>query len=144
MLDSSIPHPICKDLPRMHFGKQVKFKFVTLTVKNNNLKSCNLNKVLKRFKKRSFYRTITVISEAKNVPELQYILQILYSVATYAENNHYVNLLKLWIDDIYVYKKVNSNKFINKKNKNLKYSYDIVIRLGFNYKNPPIKQEPIW
>jgi len=70
--------------------------------------------------------------------------KFLYSVSTYSENNHSTNLLKLWIEDIYVKKTINNNQFIQRDSHNLKYTYNIIIKLGFEYKAPPIKKEPLW
>jgi len=117
---------------------------VTLTAKNNNLASRNVTKILKSLRKRSFYKAIEIVSDMGNIAERNDILQILYSATIYTENNHYANLLKLWIDDIYIKKIPNSNQFLLHDSQSLKYQYNVVIKLGFEYKEPPIKKEPLW
>jgi hypothetical protein len=117
---------------------------VTLTAKNNNLASRNVTKILKSLRKRSFYKAIEIVSDMGNIAERNDILQILYSATIYTENNHYANLLKLWIDDIYIKKIPNSNQFLLQDSQSLKYQYNVVIKLGFEYKEPPIKKEPLW
>ena len=117
---------------------------MTINTKNTRLVSQEANKTLKSLRRRSFYRAVEIVSEIENITERNSILQILYSVATYGENNHSINLLKLWIDDIYVRKTVNTNQFIDRNYKNLQYTHNIIIKFGFEYKVPPIKKEPLW
>lgn len=71
-------------------------------------------------------------------------MQILYSAIVYSENNHYANLLKLCIDDIYIVKIPKFNQFIPNDSLNFKERYNVVIQLAFEYKEPPIKKESIW
>jgi len=92
-------------------------------------------------RKRSFYKAIEVISDISDLFERNCILQILYSSVTYAENNHYANLLKLWIDDIYIKKIPNPNNFIQGDSH---FNYYVVINLGFEYKDLPSKKETLW
>jgi len=138
-----IPHPKCKDFFRI-YPDPIILKFITVNTKNTELISQNVNGILKSLKRRSFYNALKVVSEIENITEQNEILQILYSVATYSENNHSTNLLKLWIEDIYVKKTINNNQFIQRDSYNLKYTYNITIKLGFEYKAPPIKKEPLW
>lgn len=132
-------HPRCKDFFRLAPDPMV-LEFVTLSAKNTDLVSQNVNKILKSLRKRSFYKAVEIVSEIENTPEQNYVLQILYSVVVYSENNHCANLLKLWIDDVYVKKTINSNQFITRDYQNIKYTYNIVIKVGFEYKDPPIKK----
>ena len=137
------PHPRCRDFFRVHQGPMI-LEFVTVNAKNTRLVSQDANKTLKSLRRRSFYKAIEIVSEIENIGERNSILQILYSVATYGENNHSINLLKLWIDDIYVKRTVNTNRFIHRNYKNLQYTHNIIIKFGFEYKVPPIKKEPLW
>lgn len=138
-----IPHPKCKDLGGI-YPDPIIFKFIRINTKNTELISQHINETLKSLKGRSFYNAVKIVSEIENTTEQNEILQILYSVATYSENNHSTNLLTLWIEDIYIKKKLNNNQFINKDSGNLKYSYNVIIELGFEYEAPPIKKEPLW
>jgi len=95
---------------------------VTLTAKTNNLSSRNVIKILKSLKNRSFYKAIEIVSNIPNSAERNDILQILYAATIYTENNHYSNLLKLWIDDIYLRKIPNSNQFLMQELQSLKDS----------------------
>lgn len=104
----------------------------------------NFKKILKNLRKCSFYKSIEILSNLSNNTERTTILQIIYSVVTYVENNHYANLLKVWIDNIYIKKVIKSNKFLNKKSEILTDSYYIVLNFGFEYKAFPVKKESIW
>ena len=137
------PHPRCRDFFRIHPNPMI-LEFMTVNAKNTRLVSQDANKTLKSLRRRSFYKAIDIISEIENITERNSILQILYSVATYSENNHSINLLKLWIDDIYVNRTINTNRFIQKNYENLRYTHNIIIKLGFEYKVPPVKKEPLW
>ena len=138
-----VPHPKCQELPRVYRSPLI-LEFIMINAKNTQLVSKDTNKILKRLRKRSFYKALKIVSEIDNIIERNSILQILYSVATYSENNHSTNLLKLWIEDIYIKKRLNNNQFIHRDSHNLKYSYNVIIKLGFEYKAPPIKKEPLW
>ena len=138
-----LKHPRCKDFFRASRNPMI-LESVTLTAKNNNLASRNVTKILKSLRKRSFYKAIEIVSDMGNIAERNDILQILYSATIYTENNHYANLLKLWIDDIYIKKIPNSNQFLLQDSQSLNYQYNVVIKLGFEYKEPPIKKEPLW
>jgi len=89
--------------------------FLTINAKYNYKITQNLKKVLKNLHKCSFYKSIEILSNLSNNIERAFILQIIYSAVTYAENNHYANLLKVWVDNIYIKKVVKSNKFLKKK-----------------------------
>ena len=104
----------------------------------------NLKKVLKNLRKCSFYKSVEILSNLSNNIERTFILQIIYSAVTYAENNHYANLLKVWIDNIYIKKVEKSNKFLNKKSGKLESDYYVILNLGFEYKAFPVKKESIW
>ena len=138
------PHPRCRDFFRVHQQDPMILEFVTVSAKNTHLISQDANKTLKSLRRRSFYKAIEIVSEIESITERNSILQILYSAATYGENNHSINLLKLWIDDIYIKKTINTNQFIHRNYKNLQYTHNITIKLGFEYKVPPLKKEPLW
>ena len=117
---------------------------VTVTAKYNYRLSLNIKKILKKIRKRSFYKAIEIITYMSNMFERNSILQILYSAVAYSENNHSSNLLKLWIDDIYIKKVPKDNDFIEQTESNLKFNYYIIIILGFEYKALPTKKEALW
>ena len=100
-----IPHPKCRDFPPIHDDEIIFFRSTVVNVKKICLLSQNTSMILKRFRRRSFYKSVEIVSEIENLTERNAILQILYSVATYNENNHSMNLLKIWIDDIYIKKR---------------------------------------
>ena len=99
---------------------------------------------MKNLRKCSFYKSVELLSDLSNTTERTFILQIIYSAVTYAENNHYANLLKVWIDNIYIKKVIKSNNFLNKKSERLENSYYIIIKFGFEYKAVPVKKNSIW
>jgi len=138
-----VPHPKCQELPRVYRSPMI-LEFIMINAKNTQLVSKDTNKILKCLRRRSFYKALKIVSEIDNIIERNSILQILYSVATYSENNHSTNLLKLWIEDIYVKKTINTNQFIDRNVHNLNYNYNLIIKLGFQYKAPPRKKETLW
>jgi hypothetical protein len=138
-----LQHPRCKDFFRVSPNPMI-LKFVTLTTKNKNVSSQNTIKILKSLRKRSFYKAIEIVSNMTNVVEKNYILQLLYSAVTYTENNHYANLLKLWVDDVYITKTEDTNRFIHQNKQILTSKYTIIIKIGFEYKDAPLKRESLW
>jgi ribosomal protein L22 len=118
--------------------------YIQVNAKYNYKITQNLKKVLKSLRKCSFYKSVEILSNLSNNIERTFILQIIYSAVTYAENNHYANLLKVWIDNIYIKKVVKSNKFLNEKSGKLENDYYIILNLGFEYKAFPVKKESIW
>ena len=79
-----------------------------------------------------------------NVFERNHLLQILYSSVAYVENNYSANLLKLWIDDIHIQKISKTNSFLDDTTNHLSFNYYIIINLGFEYKDLPMKKESLW
>ena len=118
--------------------------YIKVNAKYNYKITQNLKKVLKNLRKCSFYKSVEILSNLSNNIERTFILQIIYSAVTYAENNHYANLLKVWIDNIYIKKVVKPNKFLKRKSENLTDNYYIVLNFGFEYKAFPVKKESIW
>jgi hypothetical protein len=140
-----LQHPRCKDFyfsPLSH--GPLTLAYVTISSKYNNKLSLHVKKTLKDIRKCSFYKAIDLITYISNIFERNYLLQILYSAVTYTENNHSSNLLKLWIDDIYIKKIPKFNNFIQSSNSNLNSNYYIIIILGFEYKELPTQKEPVW
>ena len=135
--------PRCKGFFRTS-KNSIMLESITLTAKSNIALSQNVIKVLKSLRKRSFYKAIEIVSGIENTAERNEILQILYSATIYSENNHYANLLKLCIDNIYIAKISNFNQFILKDSPNFKEQYNVIIQLAFEYKEPPAKKESIW
>jgi len=140
-----LKHPKCKDF---HFSTvsqtSLTLAYVTLNAKWNSNLSFNVLKVLKSIQKRSFYKAIEIISSVLNVFERNHLLQILYSSVAYVENNYSANLLKLWIDDIHIQKISKTNSFLDDTTNHLSFNYYIIINLGFEYKDLPMKKESLW
>ena len=115
-----LKHPKCKDF---HFSTlsqtSLTLAYVRLNAKWDYQLSFNVLKVLKNIQKRSFYKSIEIISSILNVFERNYLLQILYSSVAYVENNYSANLLKLWIDDIHIQKVGKTNSFLYEKTNQL-------------------------
>ena len=140
-----LKHPKCKDFPpfSQNFKKSrtVTFEYITITASYNLPLSSTIKKLLKDLRKRSFYKAVEIVETISSIQEKNTIMQILFSSITYAENNHYANLLKLWIDDIYVEKVQNLNSFVNN---NPNFNYYFVLTLGFEYKDLPSEKETLW
>lgn len=140
-----LQHPRCKDFYFSPLSQgSLTLAYVTVSAKYNHRISVHVKKTLKNIRKCSFYKAIDIITYISNIFERNYLLQILYSAVTYTENNHSANLLKLWIDDIYVKKIPKLNNFMDQTDLNLKCNYYIIIILGFEYKDLPTKKEPLW
>ena len=118
--------------------------YLSVNAKYNYKITQNLKKILKDLHQCSFYKSIEILSNLSNNIERTFILQIIYSAVTYAENNHYANLLKVWVNNVYIKKVTKSNKFLKKKSENLENDYFITLNLGFEYKAFPVKKESIW
>ena len=103
--------------------------YITLNAKYDYKITQNLKKVLKNLRKCSFYKSVEILSNLSNNLERTFILQIIYSAVTYAENNHYANLLKVWVDNIYIKKVEKSNKFLDKKSEKLENDYYIILNI---------------
>ena len=104
----------------------------------------SLKRVLKTLRNRSFYMATDIISNLSNTRERNTLLQILCSAVTYAENNHYANLVKIWINNIYIRKIPKINAYFDKNSQKLDATYYIIINLAFEYKTFPVKKESIW
>jgi len=145
LMPKLLQHPRCKDFYFSPLSQgPLTLAYVTVTAKYNYRLSLNIKKILKKIRKRSFYKAIEIITYMSNMFERNSILQILYSAVAYSENNHSSNLLKLWIDDIYIKKVPKDNDFIEQTESNLKFNYYIIIILGFEYKALPTKKEALW
>jgi hypothetical protein len=118
--------------------------YIAIGAKYEGKLSPNIKKTLQSLRKRSFYKAVEIVSDISNIVERNFILQILYSSVTYSENNNYANLLKLWVDDIFVQKISKSNHFIDQSTKKLEDNYFFVFNLGLQYKDLPVKKEPLW
>lgn len=140
-----LQHPRCKDFYFSPLSQgPLTLAYVTIGAKYNHRLSLHIKKILNNIRKCSFYKAIDLITYISNIFERNYLLQIIYSAVTYTENNHSSNLLKLWIDDIYIKKTPKINNFIEQKDQNLNFNYYIIIILGFEYKDLPKKKEPLW
>ena len=112
-----LQHPRCKDFYFSPLSQgPLTLAYLTINAKYNNPLSLHLLKTLQNIRKRSFYKAIDILSYIANLAERNYLLQILYSAVTYAENNHSSNLLKIWVDDIYIEKRSKVNDFIDQTN----------------------------
>lgn len=138
-----LQHPRCKDFSPFS-QSSMTLAYITVNAKYENALSPAAKNLLKSLRKHSFYKAIEKISNITNSFERTLILQIIYSAVTYAENNQYANLIKLWIDDIYIKKVPKQNRFISKNSERLEYEHFIIINLGFEYKPLPIKKESLW
>ena len=65
-----LKHPRCNDFFRVSPNPMI-LESVTLSAKNTNLTSQNVNKILKSLRKRSFYKAIEIVSEIGNVRNIK-------------------------------------------------------------------------
>lgn len=142
-----LQYPINKDFShsiKTKIKTPVTIGYITISAKYEGKLSPNIKKTLQSLRKRSFYKAVEIVSDISNTVERNFILQILYSSVTYSENNNYANLLKLWVDDIFVQKISQSNHFVDQSTKKLEDNYFFVFNLGLQYKDLPVKKEPLW
>jgi len=140
-----LQHPRCKDFYFSPLSQgPLTLAYLTINAKYNNKLSLHLLKTLQNIRKRSFYKAIDILSYIANLAERNYLLQILYSAVTYAENNHSSNLLKIWVDDIYIEKRSKVIDFIDQTNSKTNFNYYIIIILGFEYKDLTLKKDSLW
>ena len=63
-----VPHPKCQELPRVYRSPLI-LEFIMINAKNTQLVSKDTNKILKRLRKRSFYKALKIVSEIDNIIE---------------------------------------------------------------------------
>jgi hypothetical protein len=140
-----LKHPRCQDFYFSALSQgPLTLAYVKISAKYNFQLSLTVKEILKNIRKRSFYKALESIKTISNIFERNYLTQILYSSVIYVENNHYANLLKLWVDDIYIKKTPIFNTFRDQNNKKPKFHYYIILVLGFEYKDLPRKKESLW
>ena len=88
-----LQHPRCKDFYFSPLSQgPLTLAYLTINAKYNDTLSLHLLKTLQNIRKRSFYKAIDILTYIANLAGRNYLLQILYSAVTYAENNHSSNL----------------------------------------------------
>ena len=85
--------------------------------------------------KHFYYVRDDINSGLKSNPiERDFLLQSLYSIVIFVQNNLSTNFLNIWIKEIYINKIVTYNKFINQEYQNLYPEEYITIKLACGYK----------
>ena len=119
-------------------------EYIKVKAKYNYKATQTLKKILKTLRKLSFYMAIDTLADLSASIERTTLLQILYSAVTYAENNNYANLVKIWLEDIHIKNCSKQNSFLSKIYQEAETDNYIIIKLGFEYKTFPVKKEFIW
>jgi len=69
-----------------------------------------------------------------NIAERDYILQSLYSIVIYLQNNLSINFFDMWIYEVYINETLTKNKFMIQTSQNLESCEYITIKLAYGKK----------
>jgi hypothetical protein len=110
-----------------------KRKYVSFSTRYNAIFSNSVKIILKRIELRSYYRALDLLLFIPDLVQRNFILQVFNSASSYLQNNYDVNIIKLWINSIYVKKDEKINELIkfHKTTNDLPFSYHISIEFGF-------------
>jgi len=115
-----------------------KIKTKTFHIKCEKKLSLLAKSILQSAQYKHFYYVRDDIDSGlrSNPIERDFLLQSLYSIVIFGQNNLPTNFLDIWIREIYINKIVTYNKFINQEYPNLYPDEYITINLAFGYKIP--------
>nr|YP_010594916.1 hypothetical protein PKF95_pgp117 [Stephanopyxis turris]WAJ57651.1 hypothetical protein [Stephanopyxis turris] len=107
--------------------------YITINATYTGLLSNNAKILLKKIQHRSFSRATHLLSSVPDVVERNFLLQLLNSASSYLQNNYDANIVKIWVDNIYIKKQPKINQVIlqNHKTQHLQFSYSILIEFAF-------------
>ena len=66
-----------------------------------------------------------------NMAERDCILQALYSIVIYLQNNLSINFFDMWIYEVYINESLTKNKFMSQTSQNIKSYEYITIKLAY-------------
>jgi len=69
-----------------------------------------------------------------NIAERDYILQALYSIVIYLQNNLSINFFDMWIYEVYINETLTKNKFLIQTSQNIESCEYITIKLAYGKK----------
>lgn len=94
----------------------------------------NLVKViLKKIQHRSYYRALDLILFIPDLVQRNFLLEAFNSASSYLQNNYDVNIVKIWINKVWIKKDEKTNKLVTINQRSLKSLsfYSIIIEFGF-------------
>jgi hypothetical protein len=132
----TVKHPRCIDI-RINSSKLKEYdKHIIVNTPYNGKLSITTQRLLKKVQHRSYYRAINFLSLIPNQNERKFLIQTLNSISACFQNNYDANIVKIWIENVSIQKKLAPNYLINfyHKNENMKISYFILIEVAITTK----------
>jgi hypothetical protein len=132
----TVKHPRCIDI-RINSSKLKEYdKHIIVNTPYNGKLSITTQRLLKKVQHRSYYRAINFLSLIPNQNERKFLIQTLNSISACFQNNYDANIVKIWIENVSIQKKLAPNYLINfyHKNGNMKISYFILIEVAITTK----------
>jgi hypothetical protein len=132
----TVKHPRCIDI-RINSSKLKEYdKHIIVNTPYNGKLSITTQRLLKKVQHRSYYRAINFLSLIPNQNERKFLIQTLNSISACFQNNYDANIVKIWIENVSIQKKLAPNYLINfyHKNGNMKISYLILIEVAITTK----------
>jgi hypothetical protein len=107
-------------------------KHLIVNTQYNRKLSITTQRLLKKVQHRSYYRAINFLSLIPNQNERKFLIQTLNSISACFQNNYDANIVKIWVENVSIQKKLAPNYLINfyQKNGNMKISYSILIEVA--------------
>jgi len=117
----------------LQFPKEIETEFKTFHIKSEKKLSSLAKSILQSARRKHFYYMRDDIDYGlKSTPiERDFLLQSLYSIVIFLQNNSSVNFFNIWVYEIYINKIPTSNKFINQRSQNLDPEEYITITLFY-------------
>jgi len=123
-----------------------KFQVKTFNIKSEKKLSSLAKSVLQGMQFKHFYyaRDDIFYLLNSNSIEREFLLQTLYSISIYLQNNLSVNFFNIWIYEIYINKVPVKNKFITKAYQKLESREYITIKLAYVIKKVLKKEKFVY
>ena len=115
----------------LNFPKRFEIKI--FNIKSEPILSPLAKSILQSVQFKHFYYVRDDIDyRLKSYPmERDFLLQALFSIAIYLQNNLSINFFDMWIYEIYISKVSNSNKFLRKSYQKKEFDEYITIKLAY-------------
>ena len=133
-----VQHPRCSDIKILasEVIRRKKHKHIVIIAKYDGIISNNTKILLKKVQSRSYSRVMYLLSFIPDNKERSYFLQTFNSVSIYVQNNHDVNVVKLWVNSIFIQKRPKKNSLVTlgQRSQNFQFYSYLRIELGFTPK----------
>jgi hypothetical protein len=127
-----VKHPRCFDIRIFDSKLKEHDKHIIVNTHYNGKLSIITQRLLKKVQHRSYYRAMNFLSLIPNKTERNFLIQTLNSISACFQNNYDANIVKIWVENVSIQKKLAPNYLINfyQKNGNMKISYSILIEVA--------------